>query len=61
MVFGLVIPYFSIDFEIKKAIKDQPVADGFNLLYVYLRFPTWWFFGVVEVLILRELTNKIKL
>jgi len=61
LFFGFIIPYFSIGFEIKKAVKDQPVVDDFTLLYVYFRFPIWWFIRVVEVLIVRKLINKIKL
>ncbi|SHF83114.1 hypothetical protein SAMN05443633_10772 [Chryseobacterium arachidis] len=60
LLFGLIVPYFSVDFEIKKAVKDQPFVDGFTLLYVYFRFPIWWFIGIIEVLILTKLIYKTK-
>lgn len=45
-------------FEIQNMIKDQPFIDNFTLLYTYLRFPVWWFIGVIEILILRKIIKN---
>lgn len=60
LFFGFVIPLLSVDFEIEKATKDQPIVDNFTLLYTYFRFPVWWFIGIIEIFILRNLLSKIK-
>ncbi|PTT71407.1 hypothetical protein [Chryseobacterium sp. HMWF035] len=54
LFFGFVIPLLSVDFEIEKATKDQPIVDNFTLLYNYFRFPVWWFVGILQLLILRK-------
>lgn len=60
LLFGFVIPFFSIDFEIKNATVNSKEIDNFTLLYTFFRFPTWWFFGVVEVLFLKHQIKKAK-
>ncbi|TDX87212.1 hypothetical protein [Epilithonimonas xixisoli] len=60
LLFGFVIPFFSIDFEIKNATVNSKEIDSFTLLYTFFRFPTWWFFGVVEVLFLKHQIKKAK-
>ncbi|MPS65537.1 hypothetical protein [Chryseobacterium sp.] len=61
LVFGFLIPGFSIHFEVQKVIKNQPFVDNFTLLYTYFRFPVWWLIGVIEAFILRNLITKRKL
>lgn len=58
LFFGFIIPFFSMGFEIQNMIKDQPFIDNFTLLYTYLRFPVWWFIGVIEILILRKIIKN---
>lgn len=65
-VFGFILPYYSIDFEIdaaKERWKDEMI-DGFNLLYVYIRFPMYWITGVIQTslinLRIRIITSKEK-
>ncbi len=53
LFFGITIPVASIHYEVQKAIKDQPFADNFTLLYTFFRFPVWWLIGLLEVLWLR--------
>lgn len=58
LVTGFIIPFFSINFEIQKATKTIKEIDSFTLLYTFLRFPTWWFFGVIEFLFLKHQIKK---
>lgn len=53
LLFGVVIPVISIHYEVRTALKDQPFADNFTLLYTFFRFPLWWLIGFLEVLWLR--------
>lgn len=58
LLFGFIIPFFSMGFEVDKATKDEVVIDNFTLLYTIFRFPIWWIIGLVEVFILRKLIKK---
>lgn len=53
LLFGFIIPFFSIDFEIQNATKNIKEIDRFTLLYTYFRFPTWWLFGILELFFLK--------
>jgi hypothetical protein len=53
LLFGFIIPFFSINFEIQKVTKNVKEIDSFTLLYTYFRFPIWWFFGILEVIFLK--------
>jgi hypothetical protein len=53
LIFGIIIPFASIHYEVQKAVKDQPFTDSFTLLYTFFRFPVWWLIGLLEVLWLR--------
>ncbi|KIC63536.1 hypothetical protein [Chryseobacterium taiwanense] len=58
LLFGCIIPFFSMGFEIQKAIEGQEFVDNFTLLYTYFRFPTWWLIGILEIGFLRSLLRK---
>ncbi len=58
LFFGFIIPNFSMDFEIQKAIKGQPYVDNFTLLYTFFRFPIWWLIGALEIIFLRYYIKK---
>lgn len=60
LLFGFIIPFFSMDFEISRVTESQTNVDGFTLLYTYFRFPTWWFIGILEVVFLRSQLKKFK-
>ncbi len=61
LLFGFIIPFFSIYFEVQRAIKGQPFVDNFTLLYTYFRFPVWWLIGLLEISWLKYyLTIKIR-
>lgn len=46
LFFGFIIPFFSVEFEIRKATEDQSYVDNFTLLYALFRFPVWWLIGI---------------
>lgn len=57
LLFFLIIPIVTIDIELAYAKKEFPMSDGFNLIYTILRFPTWWFIGILEFLFLQYFKN----
>ncbi|KMQ67559.1 hypothetical protein ACM39_11850 [Chryseobacterium sp. FH2] len=52
-LFGIILPVFSMDFEIQKTVNGQPFVDNFTLIYTYFRFPVWWLMGIFEVFYLK--------
>ncbi len=58
LLFGWVIPFFAVYFEVQKAIKGQPLVDNFTLLSAYFRFPIWWFIGTFELILLKTFIRK---
>lgn len=57
LLFAL-IPYISTKverFDIKNA---EEMIDGFNLLYIFFRYPLWWTLGTIEILTLKGILKK---
>lgn len=48
----------TIGVEIKIVVSNSPLLEAFNLLYTYLRFPTWWFIGIIELFIIKYLIKN---
>lgn len=53
LLFFIVIPLVSIKIELIQIFNTFTVIDGFNLIYTYFRFPTWWIIGIVNYVILK--------
>ena len=51
LLFAGILPILSIIIEIKMVKNEYEIVDGFNLLYLYFRFPLYWIIGWVELLI----------
>jgi len=51
LLFAGILPILSIIIEIEQVNKEYEVVDGFNLLYLYFRFPMYWITGWMELLI----------
>lgn len=49
----IVIPMVSSEIEIYNVHNKFENVDGFNLLYVSLKYPTWWFIWLINTLIYR--------
>jgi len=58
LFFGFIIPFISIDFEIRKVTEGQVNVDSFTLLYTYFRVPIWWFIGISEAIFLKFQCKK---
>lgn len=61
LLFGFVIPFFSMGFEVKNVTNNLTNVDSFTLLYTIFRFPTWWFFGILEIIFLKSQFKHTKI
>lgn len=61
ILFFYVFPYTAAEVEAFRvhSIYDNNSLDGFNLLYIWFRWPTWWMIGLVELVILYQIL-KVK-
>ncbi len=61
-LFFYFFPDFSATFEAQRVLFFEEVngdlIDGFNLLYVWGRFPTYWLFAVIIIVIDKIKSNK---
>lgn len=50
VLFAYLIPLFAATFEVQRVLyfyqENGDLIDGFNLLYVWFRFPLYWLFGI---------------
>jgi hypothetical protein len=60
LFFGFIFPVLSVHFEIQKVTEANEEMDSFNFLYTFFRFPVWWFFGILEIIYLKFIMNKVK-
>lgn len=58
LLFFFILPIVSAMFEINKVTREHEIVDGFNLLYVYFRFPIYWMLGIFEITILAFLERR---
>ena len=60
LLFFIVLPMISIKIELTCIYyeRNPDYIDGFELLYLWFRFPTWWFWGLVEFVILKVVNKK---
>jgi hypothetical protein len=52
MLFSFILPIISSMIEIAIVTKKFDMVDGFNLLYVYFRWPIYWIIGIIEIIML---------
>jgi hypothetical protein len=53
-LFGLVLPWISMGFEIDKVKSERPehtIIENGELLYTYFRFPVYWGIGIIQSII----------
>jgi hypothetical protein len=53
ILFLIIIPYFSAEFERIRVVKQYELVEGFNLLYLFFRFPVWWIIGLFELITIK--------
>ena len=51
-------PYYSCKVEVNSVHRKFEVVDGFNLLYVLFRWPTWWVIGFLLILLFDSVLKR---
>lgn len=51
----IMFPMLSEKVEVANVYRKFEIVDGFNLLYIWFRWPTWWLIGLVEVLVFNSI------
>ena len=54
----VAIPYISTRVEQYRVHQVETDIDGFTLLYIFFRYPTWWVIGIIEILTLRKIVEN---
>lgn len=50
----IIIPILSCKIELNNVHNKFEFVDGFNVLYIYLKFPLWWMIGLFAILFMRK-------
>lgn len=59
VVLFIIIPLIASFFEAHLVHSTYEMVDGFNLLYIWLKWPIYWLVGIIELILLRLiLLNK---
>ncbi len=58
--FFIVIPLVSANIELNNAHNKFEMVDGFNLLYIFLKFPVWWLPGIVNINFFLNICSVLK-
>lgn len=58
IVFGLVLPFISMSIELQIVQANGGWMDSFEVVYVYLRFPTYWMLGILQCIIFGVTTKN---
>jgi len=58
ILFLIIIPYFSAEFERKQVVKQYELVEGFNLIYLFFRFPVWWIIGLFELITIKLIFRR---
>ncbi len=51
LLFGFILPLISQFIEIKRVQSTIGIIDNFEVLYTYLRFPTYWFLWIIQLMV----------
>ncbi len=57
ILFGGVLPLTSQIIEIKYVQMTIGIVDNFEVLYTFLRFPTYWILGIIQAILIVIKTN----
>ena len=52
ILFGFLIPLISLIIEVQRVKMTIGIMDSFEVLYTYLRFPTYWIIGIIQTVII---------
>jgi hypothetical protein len=56
----IIFPMLSTKVEVANVYRKFEIVDGFNLLYIWFRWPTWWLIGLFEIFAFNSIINKKK-
>ncbi len=51
ILFGFILPLISLTIEVQRVKITIGITDSFEVLYTYLKFPTYWIIGIVQSII----------
>lgn len=62
LLFFLVFPYCSEQIELNRVHSSlgSDMIDGFTMIYILFKWPSYWFFGMLELLVLFLIHQKRK-
>lgn len=49
--FGIIIPVISTEIEAANVHRKFDFVEGFNLVYIFLKYPVWWVIGISNSLL----------
>jgi len=58
LLYGFILPFLSMGFEINAVTKDEVIVDSFTLLYTFFRFPMYWLIGLLNHLLYKLLNRR---
>jgi hypothetical protein len=58
VVLVFLFPWLSTKVEVANVYRKYSMIDGFNLWYILLTWPIWWFIGIMELLFLKNIIKK---
>ncbi|WP_248724913.1 hypothetical protein [Seonamhaeicola sp. ML3] len=58
--FGFILPLISMIIELQRVKMTIGIIDNFEVLYTYLRFPSYWGIGIIQAIVVSVKRNNIK-
>ena len=59
--FLFILPYLSTELESHLVHSRNEVVDGFNLLYLWLKWPIYWLVGAIELIFLFSFKRRTEI
>ncbi|KPE51866.1 hypothetical protein [Chryseobacterium indologenes] len=54
----IIIPLISCKIELANVHNKFEIVDGFNVLYVFLKFPVWWLIGILNLYLINAYQRR---
>lgn len=52
LLFGFLLPLISLIIEVQRVKMTIGIMDNFEVLYTYLKFPTYWIIGIAQTILI---------
>lgn len=49
--FAIIIPVISGEIEASNVHRKFDFVEGFNLVYIFLKYPVWWVIGILNIML----------